>query len=150
MLLNRQRANTFATAVLNGCFPKQRSNMRDCISTIHSALRWRQSFAPSLTWQRKRQNHLNEQCPFMIAHNWGSNVHSTEVLLLAQSGNATAVASCLLLGEERTWLGYARRSEFDPKPPSNVVPTGMKPLRFCWRMRPSSHHRACQAWAHAS
>jgi hypothetical protein len=34
--------------------------------------------------------------------------------MLAPFGHAAAVASCLLLGEERTWLGRARRSEFDP------------------------------------
>lgn len=33
---------------------------------------------------------------------------------VAPFGHTAAVASCLLLGEERTWFGRARRSEFDP------------------------------------
>jgi putative tryptophan/tyrosine transport system substrate-binding protein len=35
--------------------------------------------------------------------------------LLARNGHATAVASCLLLGEDRKWLGCAPKSQFDPK-----------------------------------
>jgi hypothetical protein len=35
-------------------------------------------------------------------------------LLLARNRHAGAVASCLLLGEERKWLGCAPRSQFDP------------------------------------
>jgi hypothetical protein len=33
--------------------------------------------------------------------------------VLARFGNAASVAACLLLGKERTCLGYAPRSEFD-------------------------------------
>jgi hypothetical protein len=33
---------------------------------------------------------------------------------MAPFGHAAVAASCLLLGEERTWLGRAGRSEFDP------------------------------------
>ena len=43
MLLNHWRADTLARAGLNGCCRKQRSNMRDCFSTIHGALPWRAS-----------------------------------------------------------------------------------------------------------
>jgi hypothetical protein len=34
-------------------------------------------------------------------------------LLVAQNRHADAVAACLLLGDERTWLGRASKSEND-------------------------------------
>src|ERR1700730_7245288 len=36
-------------------------------------------------------------------------------LFLARSGRGDAVAACLLLGDERTWLGLGARSENDPQ-----------------------------------
>ena len=41
--------------------------------------------------------------------------------LLAPNGHAAAVAACLLLSDERTWLGRGPRSEFDPKQRSEPV-----------------------------
>jgi hypothetical protein len=41
---------------------------------------------------------------------------------LARNRHAGAVASCLLLGEERKWLGCAPRSQFDPNETSHQTP----------------------------
>jgi len=38
MFSNRWRADTFATAALNGCYPEQRSNTMERFSTIRDAL----------------------------------------------------------------------------------------------------------------
>jgi hypothetical protein len=40
---------------------------------------------------------------------------STRLPFLAPNRHAAAVASCLLLGEDRAWLGCALRSQFDPE-----------------------------------
>ena len=37
-------------------------------------------------------------------------------------GHAQAVAACLLLGEERTWIGCTPRSEFEPGTDSALLP----------------------------
>src|ERR1700704_3003088 len=55
---------TALPAGTDGCCPKQRSSMTDCISVIPR----RASLAPKLrAFIDMARNHLNKQCPFMLA-----------------------------------------------------------------------------------